>query len=71
MSLFQKRFEELVGEDSREKEPLREYKDLGGRNNEPITMADSKKNEHLETPRSQKKISKRWYKKPKLKYKAI
>ena len=52
--MFQKRFEELVGEDSREKEPFREYKELGGRNNEPITMAYSKKNEHLETPRSQK-----------------
>lgn len=44
-----------MGEDSREKEPFREYKELGGRNNGPITMADSKKNEHLETPRSQKK----------------
>lgn len=56
--MFQKRFEELVGEDSREKEPFREYKELGGRNNEPITMAYSKKNEHLETPRSQKKCVK-------------
>ena len=59
MPLFRKIFEEVVGEDSREKEPFREYKELGRRDNETITVAESKKNEHLETTRRPKKKKKK------------